>query len=53
MEEINASMIGLNKNDTMAVLYKDPPIFREVRLTYVQDSFNYYQQKNSQNKSGR
>ena len=45
MEEINASMIGLNKNDTMAVLFKDPPIFREVRLTYVQDSFNYYQQK--------
>lgn len=45
MEEINASMIGLNKNDTMAVLFKDPPIFREERLTYVQDSFNYYQQK--------
>ncbi len=45
MEEINASMIGLNKRDTMAVLFKDPPIFRKERLNYVQDSLNYYQQK--------
>lgn len=45
MEEINASMIGLNKSDSMAMLFKDPPIFRKERLTYVQDSLNYYQQK--------
>jgi hypothetical protein len=45
MEETNASMIGLNKSDTMAMLFKDPPIFRKERLTYVQDSLNYYQQK--------
>lgn len=45
MEEINASMIGLNKSDTMAMLFKDPPIFRKERLNYVQDSLNYYQQK--------
>ena len=45
MEEINASMIGLNKSDTMAMLFKDPPVFRKERLAYVQDSSNYYQQK--------
>lgn len=45
MEEINGSMIGLNKSDTMAMLFKDPPIFRKERLNYVQDSLNYYQQK--------
>jgi len=45
MEEINASMIDLNKSDTMAMLFKDPPIFRKERLTYIQDSLNYYQQK--------
>jgi len=45
MEETNASMIGLNKKDTMAMLFKDPPIFRKERLDYVQDSLNYYQQK--------
>lgn len=45
MEEINGSMVGLNKSDTMAMLFKDPPIFRKERLTYVQDSLNYYYQK--------
>lgn len=29
----------------MAMLFKDPPIFRKERLTYVQDSLNYYYQK--------
>ena len=45
MEEINAAMAGLDKNDSMAMLFKDPPIFYEQRLDYVQDSLNYYQQK--------
>lgn len=45
MEEINGSMVGLNKNDSMAMLFKDPPVFRKERLSYVQDSLNYYQQK--------
>jgi hypothetical protein len=45
MEEINGSMVGLNKSDTMAMLFKDPPIFRKERLAYVQDSLNYYHQK--------
>ena len=45
MEEINGGMVDLNKHDTLAMLFKDPPIFREKRLSYVQDSLNYYQQK--------
>jgi hypothetical protein len=45
MEEINASMVGLNKSDTMSMLFKDPLIFRKERVDYVQDSLNYYQQK--------
>ena len=45
MQEINASMIGLNKRDTMAMLFKDPPIFYQKSLVDVQDSSNYYQQK--------
>ena len=45
MEETNATMIGLNKSDTMAMFFKDPPIFRKEGLSYVEDSLNYYQQK--------
>ena len=45
MEKINAGMIGLNKNDTMAMLFKDPPVFRKEKLSYVEDSLNYYEQK--------
>jgi hypothetical protein len=45
MEKTNASMIGLNKRDTMAMLFKDPPVFRKEIPTKVQDSLNYYQQK--------
>lgn len=45
MEEVNAGMIGLNKKDSMAMLFKDPPIFYEKKLKRVQDSLNYYQQK--------
>ncbi len=45
MENINASMAGLNKSDTMAMLFKDPPIFIKEKLTYVTDSLNYYHQK--------
>lgn len=47
MEEINASKLGLNKNDSMSMLFKDPPIFRKEKLSnkQLQDSSNYYQQK--------
>lgn len=45
MEEINGGMIGLNKRDTLAMLFKDPHIFYKEKLSHVQDSLNYYQQK--------
>lgn len=45
MEKINASMLNLNKKDSLAMLFKDPPIFYNEPLSYVQDTTNYYQQK--------
>jgi spore coat protein CotH len=45
MQEINGSMIGLDKKDPNAMLFKDPPIFYKERLENPQDSNNYYQQK--------
>ncbi len=45
MQEINGSMLDLDKDDTSAVLFKDPPIFYKDKLAWVQDSMNYYQQK--------
>lgn len=45
MEEVNGAMVGLDKKDTMAVLFKDPLVFYEERIRQVQDSMNYYQQK--------
>ena len=55
MEEINASMVGLDKGDPFAMLFKDPPIFYTEKLSYVQEPSNYYQQKypkiNSNNKT--
>lgn len=45
MEEINGSMIGIEKTDRDAMLFKDPPVFYKERLKKFQDSNNYYQQK--------
>ena len=45
MQEINAAMLKIDKTDTLGMLFKDPPIFYEEQLSYVQDSLNYYQQK--------
>jgi hypothetical protein len=45
MQEVNAGMAGLVKSDTMAMLFKDPPIYFGYTLDYVQDANNYYQQK--------
>ena len=45
MQEINGNNVGLNKTDSMAMLFKDPPLFYGRKLDYVQDSLNYYQQK--------
>lgn len=43
-EEINGKKVGLNKKDTMAMLFKDPLLlYTEKRVP--QDSNNYYQQK--------
>ncbi len=45
MQEVNAGMLGLVKSDTMAMLFKDPPIYYEHGLNFVKDPDNYYQQK--------
>ena len=45
MQEINGSMIGLDKTDPNAMLFKDPPIFYDDPLTVFSDSINPYQQK--------
>ena len=45
MEKVNASMIGLDKSDSMSMLFKDPPVFIQEQLSYVEDSTNYYEQK--------
>ncbi len=47
MEKINGKMVGLNKKDTLAMLFKDPPVFYKDKLDtqFIQDSLNYYQQK--------
>jgi len=45
MEEINGGMVELDKGDSAAVIFKDPPIFYPEKLEYVQDTSNYYQQK--------
>lgn len=43
MEKINSSMIGLHEKDSLAMLFKDPPIF--AKKEDLQDSINYYHQK--------
>lgn len=45
MEEINGGMLNVDKKDTMAMVFKDPPVFRTGKLSYVRDTSNYYQQK--------
>lgn len=45
MEEINGGMLKLDKKDSMAMIFKDPPVFRTEKLAYVQEPGNYYQQK--------
>lgn len=45
MQKLNASSLGLNKKDSLAMIFKDPPIFYgENRLEYVQEPGNYFQQ---------
>lgn len=45
MEEVNGSMLGVDKTDEMAMVFKGPAVFHETRLEYVQEPDNYYQQK--------
>jgi hypothetical protein len=45
MEQINGGMVGLDKKDSLAMIFKDPAIFHQGRLSYSEDSLNYYHQK--------
>ena len=45
MQKLNAGALGLDKNDSLSVIYKDPPVFYgENRLEWVQEPGNYFQQ---------
>jgi hypothetical protein len=45
MEGVNADFLELNKQDTLAMLFKDPPVFVKEKIDFVEDKANYYQQK--------
>lgn len=45
MQKLNAGSLGLNKKDSLAVIYKDPPVFYgENRNSRPQEPGNYFQQ---------
>lgn len=45
MQKLNAGSLSLNKKDSLAMIFKDPPIFYgENRLEHVQEPGNYFQQ---------
>lgn len=45
MQKLNAGSLGLDKTDSLAMIFKDPPVFYgENRLTYIQEPGNYFQQ---------
>jgi spore coat protein CotH len=44
-EEVNGGQVNLNKKDSLAMIFKDPPFLFESRIGNPQDSSNYYQQK--------
>lgn len=45
MQKLNAGSLGLDKKDSLAMIFKDPPIFYgENRLEHVQEPGNYFQQ---------
>lgn len=41
MQEVNAAMLGLVKSDSMAMIFKDPPVYFRDSLDYIQDRSNY------------
>ena len=45
MEKINAGMLGVDKSDPGAMVFKEPPIFYRERTTAVRDSTNYFGQR--------
>lgn len=45
MEEVNGGMLHLDKTDSLAMLFKDPPIFIPDSLWMWKDSSNYFRQK--------
>lgn len=45
MEELDASSLLVNRKDSMAMIFKDPPLFYSKRKVEVMDTANYYQQK--------
>lgn len=45
MEEINAGMLKMNKQDSLAILLKDPSVFHASKQGLKLDSNNLYQQK--------
>ena len=44
MEKLDAKRLGLDKHDSMSMIFKDPPIFWGENRIVPQDSDNYYQQ---------
>lgn len=45
MQKLNAGSLGLDKKDSLAMIFKDPPIFYgENRMQWVQEPGNYFQQ---------
>lgn len=45
MQEINGGLVFLQKQDSLSMLFKDPPIFFKERVVSIKDTVNYYQQK--------
>lgn len=45
MEKINGGMVELEKQDTMAMIFKEPPIFKEEKEFTEENASNYYDQK--------
>ncbi|MBQ6771727.1 MAG: CotH kinase family protein [Bacteroidales bacterium] len=45
MQKLNPGSLGLDKKDSLAMIFKDPPVFfGENRLEWVQEPGNYFQQ---------
>lgn len=44
MQKLNAGSLGLNKKDSLAVIYKDPPVFYGENRIQPQEPDNYFQQ---------